>query len=71
VLATGRPDADDRDVAGAAVAGLATLVTSGRQRDLVIRKVDGLPVAESPWRSRLLEAGFVAGYRGLTLRGSR
>ncbi len=34
-------------------------------------EIDGLPVAESPIRAALLDAGFVAGYRGLTLRGGR
>jgi hypothetical protein len=46
-------------------------VADGRARELVVRKVDGLPIAESPWRPALLDAGFVAGYRGLTLRGAR
>jgi hypothetical protein len=35
-----------------------------------VTKVDGLPVAESPFRAALLDAGFVPGYRGLTLRAS-
>ena len=65
------PAFDDPTIAASAVAGLARLVTSGRIKDLVIRKVDGVPVGESPARARLLEAGFVAGYRGLTLRGAR
>jgi ATP-dependent Lhr-like helicase len=63
--------ADDPDVAAAAVRALAALVTSGRNRELVIRKVDGVPVAESPFRDRLLAGGFSAGYRGLTIRGAR
>jgi hypothetical protein len=37
----------------------------------VLRKVDGEDVATSPWRPFLLEAGFIAGYRGLTLRAPR
>jgi ATP-dependent Lhr-like helicase len=65
------PASDDPSVAAAAVRGLATLVTGGRQRELVIRKVDGGPVGESPFRAALLDGGFVAGYRGLTLRGTR
>jgi ATP-dependent helicase Lhr and Lhr-like helicase len=65
------PAADDPEVATAAVAGLARLVTSGRLKELVIRKVDGGPIETSPARGRLLDAGFVAGYRGLTLRGAR
>ena len=63
--------ADDAAVAAAATRALADLVTSGRLRELVVRKVDGLPVAESPRRPMLIEAGFVNAYRGLTLRGAR
>jgi ATP-dependent Lhr-like helicase len=65
------PAGDDPSVAAAALRGLASLVGGGRLRELVIRKVDGLPVGESPWRDRLLEAGFANGYRGLTLRAPR
>ena len=63
--------ADDPAVATAALRALANLVTTGRTRELVIRKIDGLPVGESPWREALLAAGFSAGYRGLTIRGTR
>jgi ATP-dependent Lhr-like helicase len=63
--------ADAPDVAGISLRSLATLVSDGRARELVIRKVDGLPVGESPWREALLAAGFAPGYRGLTLRGTR
>jgi ATP-dependent Lhr-like helicase len=65
------PATDDPAVAGAAVRGLTTLVGTGRFRELVIRKVDGLPVAEADARPALLDGGFVAGYRGLVLRGAR
>jgi hypothetical protein len=65
------PAADEADVAVAAVRSLRTLVTDGRVRELVIRKVDGEDVATSPFRPTLLEAGFVAGYRRLLLRGDR
>ena len=63
--------ADDPAVADAAVRGLGALVGTGRARELVIRKVDGLPVAEAPFRDQLLASGFSAGYRGLVLRGAR
>jgi ATP-dependent Lhr-like helicase len=63
--------ADDPAVAAAAIRALANLVTTGRTRELVIRKIDGLPVAESPWREPLLASGFTAGYRGLAIRGTR
>ncbi|MFL5643918.1 MAG: helicase-related protein, partial [Chloroflexota bacterium] len=66
------PAADDPAVAITAARALTALVTDGRTRELVIRKVDGEDVATSPFRALLLEAGFVAGYRGLALReGSR
>ncbi|HEX7472750.1 MAG TPA: DEAD/DEAH box helicase [Candidatus Limnocylindrales bacterium] len=64
------PAADEPAVGGPALRALGTLVADGRARELVIAKVDGLPVAGSPWRERLLEAGFVPGYRGLALRSS-
>ncbi len=62
---------DDPEVAAVATRALMTLVTSGRVRELVVRKVDGLPVAESPRRAALIEAGFANAYRGLTLRTAR
>ncbi len=65
------PAFDDPDVAVAAVRGMTALVAGGRLRELVIRKVDRLPVSGSPVRSTMLDAGFVAGYRGLSLRGAR
>jgi hypothetical protein len=36
----------------------------------VVTKVDGEPVSQSPHRQALLDAGFLAGYRGLVLRPS-
>jgi hypothetical protein len=63
--------ADDPSVAAVAARAIGTLVTGGRVRELVIRKVDGSPIADSPWRAVLLASGFSAGYRGLTLRGTR
>ena len=65
------PAFDDPELATPAVRALGALVTSGRQRELVIRKVDGQPVSDAPARAALLDAGFVAGYRGLVLRGTR
>jgi len=65
------PAAEDPNIADSALRGLTTLVATGRFREMVIRKVDGVAVADSPWRDRLLEAGFAAGYRGLTLRQAR
>jgi len=62
------PAADDPDVGAAAAGALHALVDDGRIRELVITKVDGEPVSASPFRERLVAAGFVAGYRGLVLR---
>jgi ATP-dependent Lhr-like helicase len=62
------PPADDPEVLRLAVTALRTLVTDGRVRELVIKRVDGEPVSTSVRREALLTAGFVPGYRGLTLR---
>jgi ATP-dependent Lhr-like helicase len=47
---------------------LHDLVHRGRHRSLEIRKVDGLPVAESPVAEVLRAAGFKDGYKGLVFR---
>jgi ATP-dependent Lhr-like helicase len=62
------PAADDPDVAEAAARAFRTLVEDHRVRELVITKVDGLPIAESPFRDVLVAAGFGQGYRGLVLK---
>ena len=62
------PAGDDPEVGETAARALAALVADGRLRELIITKIDGSPVAESPFRDRLLGAGFIAGYRGLVLR---
>ena len=62
------PASDAGPVCAAAFAALRVLVEDGRLRELVVTRVDGRPIAESPWRSSLEEAGFVAGYRGHVLR---
>jgi ATP-dependent Lhr-like helicase len=65
------PASDDRDLAVAAARSFRALVSDGRARELVIRKVDGEDVAASAFRPILIEAGFVPGYRGLVLRVER
>ncbi len=50
------------------VDGLVALVKEGRVRRLVIARVDGQPASESPVTEALRAAGFVDGYRGLTLQ---
>jgi ATP-dependent Lhr-like helicase len=66
------PAFDAPTVATISIAGLRSLLAGeGRDRhdrELVIARVDGLPIAESPHRASLLEAGFAPGYRGLVLR---
>ncbi|HUQ78616.1 MAG TPA: DEAD/DEAH box helicase [Patescibacteria group bacterium] len=62
------PAGDDPDVGAAAARALGSILTEGRSREVVITKADGGPVAESPFRDRLIEAGFVPAYRGLVLR---
>jgi len=63
--------ADDSDVAVSAARAFRALVADGRTRELVLRKVDGDDIAVSWFRPFLVEAGFVAGYRGLVLRADR
>ena len=65
------PAADDPDVALAAARAFHALVDDGRIRELVVTKVDGEAVNASPFRDRLVAAGFASGYRGLVLRRSR
>jgi hypothetical protein len=55
-------------VGAAAVPAVRRLIGEGRDRELVVTKVDGLPVGQSPHLDTLVRAGFVAGYRGLVLR---
>ena len=62
------PAADEPEDAASALRALVALVADRRVRELVITKVDGQPIADSPWRPALLEAGFQPGYRGLVLR---
>jgi len=59
---------DDPEIAAAAVPALRALLADGRVRELVVSRVDAMPVAESPYRAALLDAGFAAGYRGLVMR---
>lgn len=49
------------------VATLASLVHDGRVRRLRIESVDGMSAASSTWAAALIAAGFVEGYKGLTL----
>ncbi len=62
------PAADDPVAAGLAFGSLRALLGPGREREVIIARVDGAPVADSPFRDTLIDAGFVPGYRGLVLR---
>ncbi len=53
--------ADDPDVALVAAAALRELVLDGRLKELVVKRVDGEDVGGSPFRERLLAAGFAPG----------
>ena len=47
---------------------LKSLAESGRYRALEIRKVDGVPAGESPWKEALESSGYRDGYKGLVYR---
>ncbi len=59
---------DDAAVADRALRALGGLLADGRVREIVVGRVDGVPIGEARMRERLLAAGFVAGYRGLVMR---
>jgi ATP-dependent Lhr-like helicase len=48
---------------------LASLVKDGVVRRIELRTIDGAPAADHAATTTLHGAGFVDGYRGLTLRG--
>jgi ATP-dependent helicase Lhr and Lhr-like helicase len=52
---------------GPAIEALTDAVARGRIRRLAVEKVNGEPVMGSSWEERLLEAGFRAGPRKLTI----
>lgn len=51
------------------VDAVASLVKDGRLRKIDLLRIDGEPSGDSPHLDALHHAGFVDGYRGLTLRG--
>ena len=59
-------EADDPRL-GDAIAALADAVHRGRIKRLALERVDGEPVVGSEWEDALLELGFRAGPRKLTL----
>jgi len=58
----------DPDAFARALDALAVWVQADRARRLVIARVDGIPVAESPWHQALVAAGFRIDLKGLLLR---
>ena len=50
-----------------ALAALAQFITGGRGRRLSLERIDGAPVVGSPLEATLIELGFRAGPRKLTL----
>jgi ATP-dependent Lhr-like helicase len=52
---------------GPSLEALAAFVTAGHGRKLSLEKIDGEPVVGSPWETVLIELGFRAGPRRLTL----
>ena len=55
----------DAAVLDVAIEALRHLPRTGRHRLLVIEKIDGQPVSESPLAARFLAADFASDYRGL------
>ena len=58
---------DDDPRLAPAIEALAAAVQRGRIRKLGVEKVNGEPVVGSAWEERLLELGFRAGPRKLTI----
>jgi len=66
------PAGDDPERLVPALGALRVVDRDGRMRELVLSRVDGEELGPgSPWRDRLVAAGFTAGYRGLALRPMR
>jgi ATP-dependent Lhr-like helicase len=65
------PVLDDPTTARLAIDALRTRLSGeGRERELVVARVDGEPVGRSAWYETLVRGGFIQGYRGLVLRRS-
>ncbi|MEO8461920.1 MAG: DEAD/DEAH box helicase, partial [Chloroflexota bacterium] len=64
------PAFDDPAARSEALRAVQALVGPGRERELLLTRIDGVPIADSPYREALLAAGFTPGYRGLALRAT-
>ena len=64
------PAFDDEDRARLAIGVLARWI-AGMPRSAGIQRIDGEPPAQSDRAQLFIDAGFVAGYRGLTYRAPR
>jgi ATP-dependent Lhr-like helicase len=58
---------DDERVSRLAVDALRSLVADGRLKRLQLERVDGVAIADSPQRDRLMALGFRQAYRGYIL----
>jgi len=58
---------DVESVGELAVGALRSLVSDGRLRRVQLERIDGMPIAQSPFRSRLAALGFRQAYRGYVL----
>jgi ATP-dependent Lhr-like helicase len=65
------PAFDDPAAAVIALRALGALAAAGHVREVVVARVDGEAVGASPHRATLVDAGFVAAYRGMALRPGR
>ena len=59
---------EDPTLSSALAEALARWAKSGERNAVLIEKVDGVAVAESPWAKVLAAAGFRKGSKGLLLR---
>ncbi len=62
------PGFEDGEAATLALALLPRLAATSARGVLTIERINGVPAAESPWLNCFSGAGWVTGYRGLTLR---
>ncbi|MEE9205873.1 MAG: DEAD/DEAH box helicase, partial [Acidimicrobiia bacterium] len=60
----------DLDIDLVRVASAVADVARGRIKRMTIERIDGAPVADSALGKVLAESGFIAGYKGVSLRGT-
>jgi ATP-dependent Lhr-like helicase len=62
------PGFDDEEAGALAIGALSVLAERSPRGVLTLERIDGAPAGETSWIDRFKAAGFVTGYRGLTLR---